>query len=93
VRSSVVTSNGLDRNHYYAKLINTAHPVADGYAAGWKSEAPSAASITGSILSAEVGTHNAHSPSPKMGYPQAGQIAKELPSGEELIATAVPFAR
>jgi hypothetical protein len=87
------TSNGLDRNHCDTKPINTAHPVAGGYAAGWTSEAPSAASITGLILSAAVGTHSAHSPLPKMGYPQAGQIANELPSGEELRATAVPFVR
>ena len=56
-----------------------------GYAAGLKSEASTAKPI----LSAAVGTHSAHSPSPHVGYPHAGQIANDLPSRKVLIATAV----
>ena len=66
----------------------------NGYAAGLKSEAASKTS-TRSIPVAAVGlqrAQRAHSPLPNVGWPHAGQIARELPPGGVLTATAVPFA-
>jgi hypothetical protein len=60
------------------------------YAAGLKSVAWS---VTLSTLSATVGAHGAHSPSPHFGYPHAGQIANDAPSAKMLIATTVPSTR